>query len=252
MSFDLHKWINAPVVVHEIDALTHVVRDDLLEGGTKLRFLPFVCEGAEEVIYGTPFCGGAQAALSVYGRESGTKITLFSAKRAALHRRQQFAMANGARYEWCSPGYMTVVQKRARDYAASRGAGALFLPLGFDTSKAEPAFCEFLERFRKSLGKNEPDEVWCAAGSGMLARCLGQVFLNSRVLAVAVGLASKHEAQRMLPNVSLLPCDYKFEQECKSPAPFPSCPNYDRKAFAEMMRLDNSTRRRRLFWNVLG
>jgi len=141
---------------------------------------------------------------------------------------------------------MAVVQKRARDYA--KGAGALFLPLGFDLPAAEDPFVAFMQQVRRRLGF-APDEVWCCAGSGMLARCLSKAFPESAIHAVAVGLASRHEAQAFGPNVIMHATPLRFEQECREGAPFPSCPNYDRKAWVVAAR---EAKGRSIFWNVAG
>lgn len=222
-----------------------MLRDDLLEGGSKTRFLPYLLDGAKEVVFGGPFCGGAPLALSVLARKLGFKATLFYAKRSELHRRQKMALANGADIFQVPFGYMSNVQAKARAYAAERGA--LFLPLGFDLPEAEEPFVEVMQAVRKQTGA--PNEVWCAAGSGMLARCLGLAFPDSHVKAVAVGLQSRHGAQAMPPNVELLPASMPFAKPEKRPAPFPSCPNYDRKAW---WRCAAERKGSALFWNVLG
>jgi len=227
-----------------------VVRDDLLPGGSKTRFLGHLIRGAEEVVYGAPFCGGAPLALAHLGAELGIKVTLFYAARSILHKRQVAARALGATLRFERPGYMSVVQARAREYAKQRGA--LFLPLGFDTSKAEAPFVEFMRKqVRAKVG--DPTEVWCATGSGMLARCLGLAFPDSEIKAVTVGLASRHGKQLFTPNVTLLDAALKFEQESRATSPFPSCPNYDLKAW-EALVATNPYRsgRRVLFWNVLA
>jgi len=138
---------------------------------------------------------------------------------------------------------MTTVQKRARDYAQE--AGALFLPLGFDLPAAEDPFVEVMESVRREHGS--PDQVWCCAGSGMLARCLGRAFPDSEIVAVAVGLASRHGAQAFGKNVTLLRSPYRFEEQTPLAAPFPSCPNYDRKAWELCAK---QARGSVLFWNV--
>jgi hypothetical protein len=220
-----------------------IVRDDLLEGGSKTRFLPFLMRDAKEVVFGGPFCGGAPLALSVIGRQTGQRVTLFYAKRKLWHRRQIAAKINGAKIVEVEPGYMTNVQAKARAYA--KETGALFLPLGFDVPTAEDPFVEVMRGVRKRIGS--PDEVWCCAGSGMLARCLSRAFPDSLIHAVAVGLASRHEAQEFGGNVTLYPCSYAFERETKASAPFPSCGNYDRKAWEVAAKRAGG---RALFWNV--
>ena len=223
-------------------ARVSVVRDDLLEGGSKTRFLPFLVKGADEVVFGGPFCGGAPLALSVIGRKQGFRVTLYYAKRAALHARQIAARANGAKLIFVDPGYMSNVQAKARAYAEA--AGALFLPLGFDLPAAEDPFVEAMHEVDGGF-----DEVWCAAGSGMLARCLARAFPEAAVHAVTVGLASRHSAQEFGPNVILHACPLAFEQETKASAPFPSCPNYDRKAWEQCQR---EAKGKALFWNVMS
>lgn len=245
MRHDPHWWLERDFHVQRIDRFT-VVREDLLEGGSKSRFLPFLIGDATELVFGGPFCGGAPLALSVIGREEGRKVTLFYAERAGLHPRQEAAIANGAQLKFVRPGYMTVVQKRAKDYAAA--AGALFLPLGFDLPAAEEPFVEAMRRLRARLA-GPVDEVWAAAGSGMLVRCLALAFPEIAVHGVAVGLASRHEAQTMPGNVTLHDSGYRFQDQPPGLAPFPSCGHYDRKAWELAERL---SRGRVLFWNVLG
>jgi Pyridoxal-phosphate dependent enzyme len=224
-----------------------VVRDDLLEGGSKIRFLGHLIPAdTREVVYGGPFCGGAAVALSVLARQRGIRCTLFYAKRAELHARQRTALANGATIYQVRFGYMTTVQAKARRYAADHGA--LLLPLGFDRPAATAPFVEAMRGVRAQLGA-PPSEVWCATGSGMLARCLALAFPDSRIHAVAVGLHSRWGAQAFPPNVQVRPAPYRFEQPARTRPPFPSCPNYDAKAW-EICAAEG--RPGRLFWNVLG
>lgn len=243
-SIDQRRWLDAAPQIQEVGSLK-VLRDDLLPGGTKLRFLPFLVAGASEIVYGGPFCGAAQVALSVIGKESGQKVTLFTAERKELHQRQKQAVANGAEIKMVAPGYLTVVQKRARDYAAA--TGALFLPLGFDLPAASAPFLEAIRAVRAIVG--DPPEVWCATGSGMLARCLAVGFPSSKVIGIAVGLKSRHGAQEMPANAELREAALPFDREERKQAPFPSCPNYDRKAWMEAER---SAAPGSLFWNVFG
>lgn len=239
-------WWQAPPIIEDHGGVL-VVREDLVEGGSKIRFLPHIIGDAKELVYGGPFCGGAAYALSVWGKRTGAKVTLFYAKRQHHHWRQIAAYKNGAVIYEVPNGYMTVVQARAREYAADKGA--LLLPLGFDVPAAAEPYEAAMRAVRDQVGAI--DEVWCATGSGMIARSLGRAFLETgaQVKAVVVGLASRNEAQAYTPNVETISCRYSFDQECQAPAPFPSCKNYERKAW-EVMQFRG--RGRRLFWNVLG
>ena len=182
-------------------------------------------------MFGGPFCGGAPYALAVYGARTGRNVTLFYAKRRDLHWRQEAAFKLGAKLYQVPAGRMTVVQKRARDYSADRGA--LFLPLGFDLKDATDPFEQVMRDVRDAVGPI--DEVWCATGSGMLARCLGRAFPDSKINGVVVGLRSRNKAQSFGPNVELIDCPYDFDEPCSTPA---------------LVSRARSAPSRTLFWNV--
>ena len=207
-----------------------VVREDLLAGGSKCRFVPHVVGDARHVVFGGPFCGGAPYALAVWANRLGRKATLFYAKRRELHWRQRAAFELGTEIFQVPAGYMTVVQARARQYAAD--TGALFLPLGFDVPHATGPFEAVMAGVRERV---DVDEVWCATGSGMLARCLGRAFPEARVFGVRVGLASRNSAQDWPANVELFDAPYEFHERARSAPPFNCCANYDAKAWEQML-----------------
>lgn len=236
-------WQPEPVLEEHGNVI--VVRDDLVPGGSKMRFLPHLVQDAKEIVFGGPFCGGAPYALSVWGKRTGTKITLFYAKRKELHERQKAALKNGATIYQVPFGYMSNVQAKAKAYA--RDHGALFLPLGFDVPQASAPFIEQMRRVARTVGKI--DQVWAATGSGMLARCLAEAFYPTQVHGVIVGLRSRNEKQKFGTNVELHEAPYDFAKSAKGRAPFPSCGNYDRKAWEMCSSMSQG---KVLFWNVLG
>ena len=238
------SWWQPDPVLEEIDNVL-VLRDDLVPGGSKMRFLPYLVGEADEIVYGSPFCGGAALALSEWGKRMGAKVTIFYAKRKVLHARQLAVLRNGATIYQVPHGYMTHVQAKARHYA--KEVGARFLPLGFDTPAASAPFIEQIRQVRKLAGP--VDQVWCATGSGMLARCLGVAFDPIPVIGVSVGLESKSAKQAFTSNVSLISSLYDFAKETRASAPFPSCGNYDRKAW-ELCAAQREGYA--LFWNVMG
>lgn len=239
-------WIPPAPELQRLDKRYTIVRDDLIEGGSKARFLPYLVEGAKEVVYGGPFCGGAPVALAAIGRKMKFQATIFYAQRANPHHRQLQVIRLGAKVHWVPMGFMSNVQAKARAYA--QASGALFLPLGFDVPQAEEPFVEQMRQVRKHL-RYDPDEVWCATSSGMLARCLGKAFPNSAIKAVTIGLKSRWEKQKFMGNVQLIDCRYRFEQEAKVLVPFPACPNYEAKAWELCAQ---QSKGRVLFWNVIG
>ena len=63
--FELQKF--SPVWCREVV----VVRDDLLPGGTKTRFLPDVIGGAEEIVFGGPFWAAVPPDLGIAASANG-------------------------------------------------------------------------------------------------------------------------------------------------------------------------------------
>jgi Pyridoxal-phosphate dependent enzyme len=216
-----------------------VVRDDLLSGGTKARFIPLLFTGTDEVVYASPPEGGAQTALATVAAQLGKRATIFVAKRTKPHARTLMAQRLGAKIVQVSPGYLNVVQARAREY--SDQTGALLAPFGFDI----PGATQAIAQAARSIGI-QPDEVWCAAGSGVLARGLAQAWPNASRHVVQVGRSlSPNDVAGATIHVYPKP----FEWAIKKKPPFPSDPHYDAKAweFCVTQKGPGCV----LFWNVI-
>ncbi len=228
----------APVVREHEGVL--VVRDDLFPGGTKARFLHHVFDGADEAVYASPAEGGAQTALATVARQLGKRATIFVAQRARPHARTLEAARLGAKIVPVAPGYLSVVQARAREYC-SRG-GAALVPFGVDMPEAVVAIAEAA----KAIGIM-PDEVWCAAGSGVLARGLAMAWPSARRYVVQIGRALT-PAEVAGATIHVYPAP--FGREAKIEPPFPSDPHYDAKAWEQCAARKGPGRV--LFWNVAG
>jgi hypothetical protein len=217
-----------------------VVRDDLFPGGTKARFIGRFFDHAEEAVYASPAEGGAQTALATVARPLGKRATIFVAKRRKPHPRTLEAARLGAKVIEVAPGYLSVVQARAREYCAR--TGARLVPFGVNMPEA----INVIAQAAISIGV-EPDEVWCAAGSGVLARGLAMAWPNARRHVVQVGRALT-PAEVAGATIHVYPAP--FGREAKSKPPFPSDPHYDAKAweFCAARRGPG----RVLFWNVAG
>lgn len=212
-----------------------VVRDDEVPGGTKARVLPALLgEAATEYVYASPVYGYAQIALAYTAAALGKRATIFCAQRKQWHARTVEAHAAGATIVEVPVGYLSVVQARARAYCAMTRAA--YLPFGFDT----PAFCASLVALAQRLPL-VPSEVWAVAGSGVLVRALHQAWPAARVHAIQVG------AVPTIGSATLYKAPERFEQDAHCPPPFPSCSNYDAKAW-RFVRAHATPGA--LFWNV--
>jgi Pyridoxal-phosphate dependent enzyme len=217
-----------------------VARDDLFPGGTKARFLPILFNGADEVVYASPAEGGAQTALATVAAELGKRATIFVAQRAQPHPRTLMAKRLGAKIVQVSPGHLNVVQARAREY--SQQYGARLAPFGFDM----PGAVQAIAAAASSIGIS-PDEVWCAAGSGVLAHGLAKAWPNARRHVVQVGRALGVDD---VAGATIHEYPKPFGWAVENAPPFPSDPHYDAKAW------ENCVKRKgtgvMLFWNVAG
>ncbi|MCR6673246.1 pyridoxal-phosphate dependent enzyme [Devosia ginsengisoli] len=234
-------------VIHEHDGI-FVVRDDLAPGGTKARYLSVLFEQCDELVYASPAEGGAQTALAYCAQAMGKRATIFVAKRAQPHPRALMAKALGAKVLQVSPGYLAVVQKRAADYCAARGA--MLAPFGVDLPEAIDAIAQAAGTAQLADHPDQAwsiDEVWCASGSGVLARGLAKAFPNARRHVVQVG---RELSPDDVAGATIHIHPRKYAQHAQSKPPFPSDPHYDAKAW-EICKAERGPGRV-LFWNVTG
>lgn len=236
-----------PPPVVEVWEGIHVVRDDKLAGGSKRRFLDHFIGGvAREVVYATPAYGGAQIAIAEAARQAGKRATLFVAKRRDLHPRTADARDRGAKIVEVPHGYLSHVQAKARAYCEE--TGAMLLPFGLDTERARRALAIAAILVRQQHGVF--DEVWSAAGSGMLSRSLQEAKLGRAYVAVAVGREPQVGSARLIRH------GQPFEAAVaeRLAPPFPSCSNYDAKVWQYLVehRRITAPSLRLLFWNVMG
>jgi hypothetical protein len=208
--------LTAPVVTDHFGI--RVVRDDLFPGGTKARFAWRLFDGADEVVYASPAEGGAQTALAIAAKQLGKRASLFVAKRQTPHARTLMAKAHGAKVYQVSPGYLSVVQARARAYCAA--SGARLAPFGFDLALSAGSIAE------AALATGvTPEEVWCAGGSGTLARGLAKAWARARLNVVQVGRDLNVAGAKMHKH------GLPFGAVARTKPPFPADPHYDAKAF---------------------
>jgi hypothetical protein len=229
---------STPIVVEHEGVL--VVRDDLFPGGTKARFLGMLFDGAEEVVYASPAEGGAQVALATVARKLGKRATIFVARRAKPHPRTLQAARLGAKVVPVAPGYLSVVQARARGYCTQ--TDSRLMPFGADMPEA----INIIAAAARATGI-EPDEVWCAAGSGVLARGLAAAWPKACHHAVQVG---RTLGPRDVAGATIHVHPAPFSREARSRPPFPSDPGYEAKAWELMM--SRKATGRVVFWNVAG
>jgi hypothetical protein len=222
-----------------------VVRDDLLPGGTKSILMPLIDDPAiTEFVYASPVYGGFQIALAMYCKSVGKRATIFCAKRNVMHANTLKCIANGANVIEVPYGYLSVVEKKAREYCQCKSHIKKII-FGASTYENKLLIAERVQQVIKALGK-EPDEIWCAVGSGtLISSILMAVSPNVKVFGVQVGADFKETS----PNLTIIKYPKPFDKESKIKVDFPSTPNYDLKAFEICLKQKGEGTI--LFWNVL-
>jgi len=232
----------APVIEEHEGFL--VVRDDLIGGGSKMRFADYLISSQPEIeewVYGSsPATGYAQISLAHLCKRYNKTAVIFMADRAIekRHPYQIEAIQQGADMRWVPNGMLSVTEKRARDYVAEKPETRKLLPIGVE----HPTVLASIIRVARSLDRN-PKEVWSVGSSGTLTRGLQLAWPETEFHCVLVGHKGDYGRAKTYK------CDIKFDKPVKekNAPPFPSAPTYDAKAW-EFMRKYAS--RGALFWNV--
>ena len=295
--------MNMSIIIEKYENQTgiYVLRDDLLPGGTKSILLDYIINrgtmpssdpqlqgGAmppseiNEFVYASPCYGGFQIALSIFCKNNNKKATIFCAERKIRHPNTDTCIKNGANVIEIPYGYLSVVEKHAREYVSRKpmcqttnaeggvlGAPLVPLKIAFGANSPETINIiasrakRVIETFYTSYGAM-PDEIWCAVGSGTLIsgiikavaemQCKGSegTACPLKIYGVQVGKEFNGSGSNY-PNITILVYPKPFEYASKLKVNFPSMPNYDLKAFEMCIKYNTNIdeNKKVLFWNVL-
>jgi hypothetical protein len=233
-----------PEPVIERHGKVWVVRDDLLPGGTKRRFLYRFLKSQPHVrewVYASPRVGYAQVALAYTTRDLGLKGTVIIPKGKHLPLTTE-AISVGANIIEVPMGFLTHIQHVAKKYAEET-EGAQLLPFGLD----HPVVIDEIARIAGEL-PIKPKEIWTCISSGVLSRGLQKAWPDAKVYGVMVGHGT---TDRERGRAEVMKSKYKFHQKCKSieKPPFPSSDYYDSKVWKF---IQENASQDALFWNVGG
>lgn len=234
----------------------YVVRDDLLNAGTKIRGADYLIghcpkhKHIKEWIYGScPATGYAQISLPYLCNRYNKKCVLFMAARSMdkLHAYQKRGIELGATYNWVKDGMLAVTKKRAKDYVAADPETRALLPIGLEHPTV---FASFIKVARSLPIK--PKHVWSVGSSGTLSRSLQLAWPDAEVHVVSSG--GHNMNAREIGRAIFHPSKYKWDKPVKENElpPFPSAREYDAKAWFPMIEYYRNHDRVEpiLFWNV--
>ena len=242
-----------------IDAGTvHVVRDDLLPGGTKQRAVhaylrDAIAGGANSFVYASPPPGFAQVALAYVCQRLGVDCVLFCEQTGGeYHEYSLLARSYGATIHPCAT--LRVAEKEAESYADTV-ADCRKLPLGF----ADP---DYVRQLRAALAREwanitaelgrRPRRVWLPVGSATLGLAFSDLLAESvhlHCVDVRILDPDDHRLQALAkrPGVTIYRTPELFEQPCVDPPAIPANVHYDAKLWAFVRRHGAD---QDLWWNV--
>jgi len=224
-----------------------VWRDDLIDGGTKSRFIkPYIerrLENFDEFIYASPRVGYGQFALSVLCNQLGCKSTIFVSKGELTEISKQ-CIELGSNVIQVSMGFLTNLHHKSKKYR-DENPNSFLLPFGYDD---EEIINDGIEIIKNLYDWNSYDEVWSVISSGVLSRILQGVFIKSKIIGVRIGHQTTEKEQG---RAKLLVSRYEFRRTCviKERPPFPSNLYYDSKGWKPFVEQSKSNS---LFWNCGG
>jgi hypothetical protein len=246
-----------PVII-EHDQIS-VVRDDLLPGGTKRRFLTeilidqYVNFKQTEFVYPGTALGAAIIAIGHSVKEVNdlsipVKAKIFIAKRNEMNNIMKEAFEAGGgflEYEYVNMGFYKNVINAALKYSKTQDY-IHFFQSGLRSPKAIDAIAKIGDIIKKKHGQF--DAVFSACSSGTLQAGLQKAELGKKFFAVGTGMKNpEHGSAFLIEHYKL----QKFEQNAKIKPPFPTFLNYDGKVwqYALQYKKENS-HERVLMWNV--
>lgn len=227
-----------PMVIHH-DGVD-VVRDDLIVG-TKARAGDLLCSKIpnQTLVYCQPRVGLAGVSLcDVVKRHSGKQVVLFmpASKEISLH--QACCIERGAKPIFERIAAMPNLNKWAREWASKNGA--YFIPLGLKHELTTAAIIHAASKIP------EPDEVYVAISTGVLARALQIAWPNAEFTCIAV---ARNLQAGELGRAKVISEPLEFAQAAREEdmPPFPTVATYDAKVWKVIPK---DGKKRRLMWNV--
>lgn len=215
-----------------------IVRDDIIAGGSKRRFLrPLIASEGKEWVYSSPRTGYGQIALAYVCRDLHKKATVIVAKAGALHPYTLEAKAAGATVIEVEHGYRSHTDKVAKDYVEQH-EGSVLAPFGFHHELVLNEIARLAAKIKA------PKEVWSIVSSGTLTSGLQRAWPKAKFFGVFVG-HEPTDAER--GKAELFKAPEKFASVAKTLPPFPSCETYDAKAWQFVTA---KASKGALFWNV--
>jgi hypothetical protein len=213
----------------------NIFRDDLINGGTKIRLLDKIIPKIKNniIVYAGPSSGYAQLALSIIGKKYNKKVVIFVPKRKIMSVPTLQAKNNGAIIKEVErPAYLNVVQSRAKEWSEKNKA--YLMAFGLDEGyNIDILSNEIKKCLPANLNTKSKINIWLVVGSGLILRSLYKVFVNANFNVVQVGKKLEDYNKH---NTVIYKSPYEFDKKETILPPYPSVDNYDAKVWRFVLK----------------
>lgn len=223
--------------------IIRVVRDDLLECGTKQRAIIQTLKNIDNsgFVYAGPANGYSQAAIAFGCYHLGKKCSIFIVSGLTEFRPTTIARNYGANINSIK-GSLKDVQDEAILFAENNGYYYLEFGLDIDIFKINLKLALSSVLFDRD---SYTGTIWLAVGSGTLLSILLELYPNAKFSAVIVGKEYKTNNSR----VKIYKAPEKFYDPAKVIPPYNSEITYDAKVWSIVV---SNARGGDMIWNVAG
>jgi hypothetical protein len=206
------------VVVHDG---VRVVRDDLIVGAkTRAGDLLASKINHETIVYSQPRVGLAGVSLMDVAKHHNKKVVLFMPASKKISEHQACCIERGAIPIFERIAAMSILNQKAVEWANKNDG--FFVPLGLRHELATAGIVHAASKIE------EPEEVYVAISTGVLARALQIALTKAKFMCVAVARNLK-DGELGRADVISDPLDFYVEE--KQQPPFPTVKTYDAKVW---------------------
>lgn len=231
-----------------------VLRDDLIVGGTKRRILDNVLPKihCRQIIYAAhPYGHGALALAESCKATEKDLVLLFPCNSQGTGIFE--LVSDKSVYPNVEIIQNSKVKNQHELFKIAKNQSivdnSFLIPVGFDFPEFKSAIIQLARNLnipRSNVNESHtPNEIWVLAGSGTMARALGEAWPSAQIMAVNLGLS--HVNLTGIPVENIYNAFESPEQAALDPPEYPSCKFYDAKVwrFAKKLGSDGA-----LIWNI--
>lgn len=233
--------LNPKIITEQIEGFT-VVRDDLLQGGTKQRGLTNLKlpPGTTEIVYAGPWNGYAQVALAVAAPYYKVKSVCFMTR--SDYETNIKAKELGGEFVVIPGADLKQLQAAAEKYC--NVPSRYLLPFGFANEEIISTLYNNIKK-ASTIDLSYEGTIWLVGGSATLLNVLERIYEKANFSVVQVGKTIWPD--QISTRTKIYNAPEKFYDDAITPPPYPSARKYDAKCWQFVKQFGKPND---IIWNV--